>query len=157
MNRKPDAPTVRIRPADKEDLPTLNRISVASKKHWGYPEEWLEKWRADLTLTEAQVGEGAVRVLEIDRRAAGFCSIVEQPGYYEVVHLWLLPEYIGKGYGKWLLQQTIEAAAEHPKPILVEADPHAEVFYRSQGFATFDRVESYPPGRFLPVMRREPG
>ena len=30
----------------------------------------------------------------------------------------------------------------------------AEAFYASQGFETFDKTESFPKGRFLPVMKK---
>jgi len=31
--------------ADTSDAPFLTQISFASKRHWQYPEEWIEKWR----------------------------------------------------------------------------------------------------------------
>jgi len=86
MNRKPNEPTLYIRPAVEGDLPLLNRISVASKKHWRYPEEWMGKWSVALTLTEAQVREQVVRVLEIDRKAAGFAGDEAGAGHYSARH-----------------------------------------------------------------------
>ena len=71
--------------------------------------------------------------------------MVEHSKEYEILHLWLLPEYIGKGYGKKLLR----------KVIILTADPNAESFYQKQGFRTYSRVESYPKGRFLPMMMRK--
>jgi predicted GNAT family N-acyltransferase len=66
----------------------------------------------------------------------------------------MLPEYIGMGLGKQLLAESIRAFVKEEKEIIVKADSNAEPFYRSQGFVTFDQVESFPKGRYLPVMRR---
>ena len=73
---------------------------------------------------------------------------------YEITHLWVKPEFIGKGYGKHLLSETIKKVATKKKSIIVESDPNAEVFYTSLGFVTFDKIESYPKGRFLPIMKK---
>ena len=49
-----------------------------------------------------------------------------------------------------------DEVVNEPKEIIVESDPNAEAFYTSQGFETFDKIESFPKGRFLPVMRLVP-
>lgn len=134
----------------------LNRISIQSKKHWGYPDEWIENWTDDLLLKEEDLGRQNTFILEADRGIIGFCSVREEREFYEIYHLWILPEFIGKGFGKQLLNETLHEVVRENKKIVVEADPNAEPFYRSQGFVTFDKVESYPKGRFLPVMERAP-
>lgn len=65
-------------------------------------------------------------------------------------------EFMGKGLGRRLLEAALPLAVKEPKPIIVESDPNAEAFYAKLGFVTFDRIESYPPGRYLPVMRKIP-
>ena len=42
---------VKVIPVILEDIPVLNKISEASKKHWGYPDEWMKRWRGDLAIT----------------------------------------------------------------------------------------------------------
>lgn len=81
--------------------------------------------------------------------------MVEHTETYEILHLWLLTEYIGKGYGKKLLQTVIATFVDASKPIILAADPNAESFYQKQGFRAYSRVESYPKGRFLPMMRKD--
>ncbi len=144
-------------PAQTSDLPILNTISVQSKRHWGYPESWIERWMDDLTLDEKKLSNQNILVAKNNDQPIGFCSIVENDKNYEILHLWILPAYIGKGNGKELLQKTIGSFAKKDLPIIVEADPNAEAFYKSQGFSTYDKIESFPPGRFLPVMRKQPG
>ena len=143
-----------FRIAKPNDISTLNTISIRSKGHWGYPSSWLEHWKDDLTLDEAQLRTQNVLVIEEDGQIIGFSSITENEQVFEILHLWVLPEYIGKGYGKKLLERIISTYANQDKPIIVEADPNAEPFYKSQGFTTFDKIESFPKGRFLPVMKR---
>ncbi len=145
---------MRFRIAAQKDLSTLNAISLRSKAHWGYPAEWIETWKNDLTITPEQFAHQQILVVEINDRIIGFSSIVEDQDNYDIHHLWVLPEFIGQGIGKKLLQTTIDTFVQIEKPIIVEADPNAEPFYRSQGFETFDQIESFPKGRFLPVMRK---
>ncbi|MEO0876200.1 MAG: GNAT family N-acetyltransferase [Bacteroidota bacterium] len=137
-----------------KDLPTLNHISLASKAHWGYPQQWLQHWKDDMLLREKHLTQYNILLAELAGEVVGFCAISEEITEYQVEHLWLLPKHIGKGYGKRLLEQALASFTTTDKPILVEADPHAEAFYQRQGFVTFSKIESYPPGRFLPVMKK---
>ena len=137
-----------------KDIPRLNLISVESKKHWGYPDDWIEHWRPDLTVTRAFLKENHVLKLVLEGEIRGFCAISESPEQYEIEHLWVQPAFIGKGLGKFLLEASLEKVVRRPIDIVVVADPNAEGFYTSQGFVTFNAVESYPKGRFLPLMRK---
>ena len=144
-----------FRPASINDLPILNKISLQSKKHWGYPDEWIAKWKPDMMVGENDLAEKSIIVAVADRVVVGFCAVMEKQENYEVMHLWLLPEFLGKGFGKQLLEAALKSIIKQPKPIIVESDPNAETFYEKQGFVTFDKIESYPPGRYLPVMKKE--
>lgn len=144
---------MKIVPAEIEDIEKLNTISVASKMHWGYPKDWLEHWKKDLTIAENYLTINSIFKLIVENEIAGFCVIEEREDEYEVAHLWVLPKHIGKGYGKFLLTETLNHVIKKEKPTIVIADPNAEKFYLQMGFKTFDQKESYPKGRFLPVMR----
>lgn len=145
----------RMRKAIAEDLAVLNQISVESKKYWGYPEEWIQRWLSDLTVGESDLKQNETYVLTLGDGLAGFCSIAEEAHYYEIIHLWVLPAYIGKGHGKRLLNESIANTVHSHKKIKVVADPNAENFYKSQGFTTVRRIESFPKGRYLPVMEKQ--
>lgn len=138
------------------DLITLNRISVLSKKHWGYPQEWIEQWKDELTVTPEQVHHFNVWVARLGKTMVGFCAISEKADSYDIEHHWILPEYIGKGYGRKLLSKAIKEVILQPKPLLVVSDPHAEGFYKKMGFEYSHSVESYPENRLLPVLKKEP-
>lgn len=141
--------------ATLDDIPRLNQISIASKKHWGYPEDWIAHWREALTITPKDFSQSTLLKAILNNEIVGFCAIEESPDVYEILHLWLEPTHIGKGYGKSLLNQTLAQVATQPKDIIVEADPYAEPFYAKMGFVTFDQVAgTYPVGRVLPLMRK---
>ncbi len=146
---------MKMRKATIADLNALNRISVMSKKYWGYPEQWMEQWLDDLTLTETDLNTQGIVIMEFGSEIMGFCSIKDQGNHYEIMHLWILPDYIGKGYGKTLLNEALAAFVCKEKPIWVLADPNAESFYNKQGFVTFEKKESFPKGRFLPLMKMD--
>ncbi|ELR70807.1 GCN5-related N-acetyltransferase [Fulvivirga imtechensis AK7] len=145
---------IQVIKAGHRDLNTLNRISVASKKHWGYPDHWIARWHDDLTITENNLLIHHVYKLRLDRITIGFCEIRKEIDYYEITHLWISPEFIGQGYGQYLLNAAMQAVVPPGSYVVVESDPNAENFYRRLGFTTFDYVESYPKGRFLPVMKK---
>ncbi|SNT06734.1 Ribosomal protein S18 acetylase RimI [Ekhidna lutea] len=143
-----------FRRAEIVDIPILNKISVQSKKHWGYPDDWIAHWMDDLQLSEDDFKQQRILLIEVDNEISGFCSIVNYKMSSEILHLWLLPRYIGSGYGTKLLEQTIDQLVPENNEIIVEADPNAESFYFRHGFVTIDQKASYPHGRFLPVMKR---
>lgn len=144
---------VDIRRASLDDIPLLNKISWVSKQSWGYPDEWMEKWRDDLTVSADTLDTQVVNVLCIENEVKGFCAIEKGYAAHEVNHLWLHPDSMGHGWGKLLLFESLKREIEDENPILVLADPNAELFYRKMGFATFSQKESQPRGRFLPFMR----
>lgn len=144
-----------ISKAETNDIETLNSISYESKMYWNYPQEWMEKWKDGLELKEDDfLNHYIYKMQEESGAIAGFCSLGENESEYEILHLWIKPEFIGKGYGKYLLNESLHRVVVKEKPVIVEADPNAEQFYASQGFTTFDHRPGYPEGRFLPLMKR---
>lgn len=144
-----------VNKAEVNDITILNKISIESKMYWNYPKEWIDRWLDDLTLTEKDFLDQHVYKIDKSGSIIGFCSMKEKENAYEIMHLWIKPEFIGMGYGKLLLNDTIKKVVTNGKVIIVEADPNSESFYSSQGFITFDKTESYPKGRFLPIMKKQ--
>lgn len=42
---------IQIRHALPADADTLTRIAIAAKRHWDYPERWMEIWTPQLTFS----------------------------------------------------------------------------------------------------------
>lgn len=140
--------------AHPNDIETLNSISVAAKMYWGYPQEWLELWRDDLTISISDFKEKHIYKIVFQGEVAGFCVIIEGQEAYEIDHLWIAPKFIGKGLGRALLEASIAKVVPPNAKMTVVADPYAEAFYQKLGFETFSQIESLPKGRFLPVMQK---
>lgn len=143
-----------ILPAQPEDAEELTEISMLAKSYWQYPDEWLNCWREELTITPAYIKQHRVFTIQSIYQIAGFCALEKYADYYQVGHLWLRVPFMMKGLGTQLLQSTLSVVSPGTE-VRVVADPNAESFYEKQGFTTYGQVESYPPGRFLPLMKKQ--
>lgn len=142
-----------IRFAQPTDAAVLSDISMEAKAYWQYSDEWLARWKEELTITPEYIKKHQVTTLRDTQRIIGFCTIEEHSRYYEVAHLWIRPSYMRQGLGQRLLADALSFILPRTE-VRVVADPNAEAFYQKQGFITYDQVESEPPGRFLPLMRK---
>ena len=76
------------------------------------------------------------------------------PGFGEIVSLYLLPEYMGRGFGKALLEAAVEAlAGQGFREVLLwvlEENRRARRFYERAGFScSGDRREDEIGGKLL--------
>jgi len=146
-----------IKLAEQQDHAELTRIAFASKRYWGYPEEWIVGWTDDLTISPSYISDNYIfKIIElISKRICGFCAI-EHHRYemeLEVAHLWIDPPHIGKSLGTNVFEFAIGNLDSLPfKKIVVIADPNAQGFYEKLGFINTGEVESTPSDRLLPVM-----
>ena len=126
---------VQIRPACATDAPTLTHIAFESKRHWGYPDHWMALWRDALTLTPAYIAEHVVFVAEADGEAVAFCALVGAGAQWELDHLWVRPEFIGRGIGGQLFRHAAAYLAVNAGEVIlgVESEPNAEQFYVRMG------------------------
>lgn len=112
----------------------LSLIAYAAKLHWGYPKRWMERWREGLTITPEFVEENEVYAALVEGEPVGFYALVGQGCRIELEHLWVLPERMGTGVGRALLEHAAGRAADLGAETLgIEADPNAEGFYRRMG------------------------
>jgi GNAT superfamily N-acetyltransferase len=132
---------VSIRNAIPEDAETLARIAYAAKASWGYSEDLLEAWRADLTPTVDSLRDRMTLVAEEDDRIAGFCQIAIEDGSAELLHFWIDPPFMRRGVGRALLAHSIRLLAGRGVRMLeIDADPNAEPFYVACGATRTRRV-----------------
>jgi ribosomal protein S18 acetylase RimI-like enzyme len=146
-----------IRRAQPTEAAGLSELALRSKAHWGYDDAFLEACRDVLTLSPADVEAGAVFVAEFDGAPAGFYRLGGGPPEAELEDLWVDPETMGRGVGSALLAHAAASARKRGcTSVLVESDPHAEGFYRSQGAQRVgERTSSVDEGRQLPLLRLE--
>lgn len=97
-------------------------VSRICKESWRYayrgivPRSYLDGIPAGLWAAGLDQGGRRSLVLEVGGTLAGTACVSrscwpERPDFGEVVALYLLPEYIGKGYGKPLLEAAVAVLA----------------------------------------------
>jgi N-acetylglutamate synthase-like GNAT family acetyltransferase len=151
------AMSIEIRRAHPEESETLSQIAHAAKRHWGYPESWIEDWKADLTITAEFIANHEVFVAIVNDAIAGCCALVVTGPVAEIEHMWIRPEQMGNGVGRALFEYARDRARELQLPVLeLSADPNAAGFYERMGAKRIGDVSAGMSGeeaRVLPRMR----
>jgi GNAT superfamily N-acetyltransferase len=152
-------PNFRLRAAGPDDSAALTRIAHDAKRHWGYPEHWIEHWQADLTISPEYLNNNPVFVAEHDGEAIGFYALVIKNEKAELDHLWVSPMHIGTGVGKALFIHAMQdAAGREIADVQIASDPNAEGFYSKMGAYRIGETISEIDGqtRTLPLMNVKP-
>lgn len=139
------------------DAHDLTVISKAAKSHWGYSDDWIKLWEEELTITPDYISHHQVWKLCEGDQIIGFASVENHREYYEIGHLWVLPDHIGKGYGSNLLLYCNTHSIPPGSKVRVISDPYAKGFYERHGFIEIGSHASKPEGRMLPVLERSRG
>src|SRR5437762_2508251 len=53
---------IEIRRARPDESEALTALVHAAKRHWDYPQEWIDSWKSDLTLTPEFIANNEVFV-----------------------------------------------------------------------------------------------
>lgn len=144
-----------IRRVKSADADRLTQIALSAKRHWGYPEHWMEIWTPQLTFTPDYFEENESWVAVEDEKPIAFYTLEDKNGIAWLENLWVLPEYIGKGVGKELFLHAVNLARQRNYKILqLEADPNAMGFYEKMGMKKIGERHSEVDGtlRSLPIM-----
>jgi GNAT superfamily N-acetyltransferase len=144
-----------IRRVLPEEAAQLSRIALAAKRHWGYPERWIEAWTPQLTYDSDYFVQNESWAAEIDHVPVAFYTLLEKNGTAWLENLWVTPEYIGKGIGTELFLHAVGLARRRGYTLLqLEADPNAAGFYEKMGMHKIAERQSEVDGqpRALPIM-----
>jgi ribosomal protein S18 acetylase RimI-like enzyme len=148
---------MRIRPALHSEVDQLNHIALEAKAHWGYTHEQLRHWKASLLTEPGSIETWPTFVAEAQGQVAGFAQVDPEGDPWELISLWVLPQYMGKGFGKALLQQVRQAAfAAKQSCVHIDSDPNAAAFYLACGAVAVGEVSAPIPGqpaRVRPQLR----
>ena len=94
--------------AKPDDAVTLTEIALAAKRHWGYPIKWLESWYDVLTvLPEFIVSHETYAAID-EGRTVGFHALGRKGERMDLLHLWVLPDAMGRGVGRSLFIHALE-------------------------------------------------
>lgn len=140
--------------ANFNDSEVLTRITKKSKGYWGYSDEQMEIWSASLTISKAYIETKSVFKLLVENEIIGYYSYFgEGNKTVKLDNLFVLPEYIGKGYGQALMLDFLDRMQESGiDTVTLESDPHAEGFYLKYGFTKMGFMETSISDRYLSVM-----
>lgn len=143
-----------IRKASTQDAATLTRIAHDAKRHWGYPEHWIEHWQDDLTISPDFVAANQVYVAESEGELLGFYALVIKKEKAELDHLWVAPAHIGTGVGKELFMHAMQSADRQDiSAVEILSDPNAAGFYRKMGAHQIGETTSEIEGRSRTLPR----
>jgi len=120
--------------AKPEDAEALTEIAHAAKRHWGYPERWIQSWRDILTMRPEFIAANVAYSAIEDHRAVGFCLLTTESDGMHLDHLWIAPHAMGRGIGRALFEHAVEEIRRlGHRTLKIEADPNAEGFYARMG------------------------
>lgn len=143
-----------IKKAHIQDSEILTQITMASKAFWGYSEEQMAMWSDSLCITKTNIETKEVYKLLMDKVVIAYYSFYEERSCeLKLDNLFILPEFIGKGFGSILMKDFLTRIQNRwIKKIILESDPNAEKFYEKFGFVRVGELETSIKDRFLPLM-----
>ncbi|HQU34997.1 MAG TPA: GNAT family N-acetyltransferase [Anaerolineales bacterium] len=144
-----------IREVRTDEYRFLSELALSAKRHWGYPERWMEIWTPQLTFAHDYFEEHEGWAAIDDEKPIAFYTLEDKDGIAWLENLWVLPEYIGRGVGKELFHHaTALARGRGYKSLQLEADPNAFGFYEKMGMKKIGERQSEVDGslRILPIM-----
>ncbi|WP_284646305.1 GNAT family N-acetyltransferase [Paenibacillus silviterrae] len=145
-----------IRAARPVEATILSDIAYRSKAFWGYDPEYMLLAKKDLTITEENILDNWVFVIETQNTVKGFYELRGNSNN-EVELFWLFvdPNSIGSGYGKSLMKHAIQVAVDSNfNHIIIKSDPNAVGFYRAFGAVIIGESSStVRPDLKLPVLK----
>lgn len=147
-----------MRVAKPEEATLLSELALRSKGYWGYSAGFLASCIQELCYNESQLSSPTYcfKVAELNSHIVTGFFVLNLLGsdHPELEALFIEPDFIGQGWGKYLLASAITVAkAHHAKSIKLQADPFAEGFYLANGAINVGKIESLSiSGRFLPLL-----
>ncbi len=148
--------SVWVRLASEDDAPALSALALRAKSHWGYPPDWIDLWREELTITPAYLARHTTFVATEEDTPIGMCVLERRDGECSVENVWIAPDRHGQGVGRALVMRALrEAGHAGMTSVRVVSDPFAEGFYTRLGAERCGEVRAPMPGapdRTLPVL-----
>lgn len=142
-------------PAQPEHADILTQITIAAKRHWNYPENWIQIWLPLLTITPEYISGHETWIATLNDKPVAYYSLKEAENALWLDNLWVLPGHMGKGIGKELFIHALERSRKRGISVIkIEADPNAQPFYEHMGARKISEhhseIEGHP--RILPIM-----
>lgn len=155
-----------IRSAKTNDSGVLTDISLRSKRYWKYPEAYFAIWEKELTITDRYIENNTVFVAEADGIPVAyyalvhvtqdfFCAKIPVKSGWWLEHMFVLPEWIGKGIGRRMTGHLFCFCKRRGiEKLNVFADPNAKGFYEKAGFSYVAPYPSSIEGRTVCLFEK---
>jgi ribosomal protein S18 acetylase RimI-like enzyme len=125
---------ISIRQVNPSEADTLTQIALSAKRHWGYPEHWMELWKPELTFDAGYFETNESWTAEVDGQPVAFYTLLDKEGIAWLENLWVRPEDMSRGIGRMLFHHALQVARRRGYGIFqLEADPNAVGFYEKMG------------------------
>jgi GNAT superfamily N-acetyltransferase len=146
-----------IRPATAADAARLTDLALRSKAVWGYDAAFMAACRAELRVAPGEIALRPTYLVEDHGALASFYQLRIGGEVAEVAQLFVVPGRIRGGLGRRLWAHLeASARASGCTRVEVDADPHAEGFYRAMGMVRRgDAPSGSIPGRRLPHLVKQ--
>ena len=155
-----------FRNAIPEEANKITRLTLASKRYWGYSEEWIAGWTEELTVHPEYIEKNMVVLAEEKTELLGYISIIEHTqnqivkvgeyslsGGFFLDNLFIHPLHIREGIGAKLTIIALDWCKKRQiKMLHVYSDPNAKGFYEKMGAVCFGEIVSGSFGRPLPFL-----
>ena len=143
--------------AELTDHTVLSIITKASKAYWGYSHQQMELWDEELTITHGYIKQNIVyKYLQNEIPVAYYSMIKQSEKVIKMDNLFVLPDWIGKGIGKIMLDHSLVDAKENRyEEMVLDADPNAYLFYEKYGFEIIGKKKTSIKDRYMPSMRKK--
>ena len=144
----------RITKATPSDTDAMTELIIASKQHWGYPDEWIQLWMNELTITPEKLDERDF-YLGKNREEIIFIYAISSLGgdEYELEDCWVAPSHIGQGFGHLLFDDLkSRLIVLGCSRLLIISDPNAAGFYNKMGAFKIGEKPTKIEGRNFPVF-----
>ena len=61
--------------AKPEHANVLTEIAISAKRHWNYPEAWIQHWIPSLTISEEYISQNETWIANLDKKPIAFYSL----------------------------------------------------------------------------------
>lgn len=111
-------------------------------------------WSNNLTVTKEYLSNNSGFKLVFKNNIIGYYSyLLLDKEIVKLDNLFILPNYIGKGFGKLLIEDFLNKMKNLKiKKITLNSEPNAEKFYSKYGFNKIGEFETSIKNRFIPIM-----
>jgi ribosomal protein S18 acetylase RimI-like enzyme len=143
-----------IEKANSTENEILTDITKKSKAYWGYSQKQILKWENYLTISAEYIENHDAFKLVSENKIIGYYSYINEENHnVKLDNLFVLPEYIGKGFGKYLMDDFLKRMQNAKcQKIILNSEPNAEKFYQKMGFIKIGEFETSIKNRFTPIM-----